>query len=165
MRLFFLLILVHLLWLPASAQVYLQMERYGKAETVKFNPGTELTYRLKGQKEWETAVLERILPEEGRILLGVRYLDPSQIDAIRSFHPQRWSKPLGNNLMLFGASWTGFALGASIADRDDPYSAGDAIVTATAIGTGFLIQKLFRRRTYRMGERRWLRVLDMRLTE
>lgn len=149
--------------LPGRAQLYLQMERFGKAEVVKFSPGTELTYRLKGQKEWETSVLERLLPEENKILLGIRYIDPSQIDAIRSFHPQRWSRPIGTNLYIFGASWTGFALGASVADPNDPYSVGDAIVAASAIGSGFLLQKLFRHRTYRFGEKRWLRILDMRI--
>lgn len=145
------------------AQVFLQLERYGSAKTTKFAPGTELTFRLKGQKEWEKAVLDRVLPEENRLLLGINYIDPSEIEAIRSFHPQRWSRPLGANLYLFGASWTGFALGAWVADRNDPYSAGDAIVTMSAIGTGFLIQKLFHHRTWYMGKKWRLRVVDLRV--
>ncbi len=159
----FLLILLTAAIAPSKAQLYLQMERYGQARVTKFAPGTELTYRLEGQKEWETAVLERILPEENKILLGIHYLDPAQISAIRSFHPRRWSRPIGTNLYIFGASWTGFSLGAWIADRNDPYSAGDAIVTATALTSGFLLQKLFSHKTYRMGEKRWLRILDMRV--
>ncbi|MBK8491705.1 MAG: hypothetical protein IPL49_12675 [Saprospirales bacterium] len=163
MRLFFLLVIILAGLCPAPAQLFLQMERYGKAATTKFGIGTELTFRLQGEKEWETALLDRILPEENRILLGTRYIAPSEIEAIRSFHPQKWSRPIGNNLYLFGASWTGFALGAWIADKEDPYSVGDALVTVTAVGAGFLLQKLFHHRTYHMGERRRLRILDMRV--
>ena len=161
MRFFLLLLMVFPFAHQAPAQLYLQMERYGKAEVTKFSPGAELTFRLKGEKEWQTAVLDRILPEENKILLGIHYIDPSRIDALRSFHPQRWSKPIGNNLAIFGASWTGFSLGAWIVDKNDPYSAGDAIVTATAVGTGFLLKALFHHRTYKMGERRRLRIVDL----
>ena len=146
---------------PVRAQLYLQMERYGKAKVVKFSQGTELTYRLKGQKEWQSAVLDRILPEENKVLIGINYVDPSEIDALRSFQPGRWSRTMGNNLYVFGGSWTGFALGAWIADKNDPYSAGDAIVTATALGAGFLLKKLFHHKTYRMGEKRRLRIIDL----
>ncbi|MCB9283341.1 MAG: hypothetical protein H6563_04645 [Lewinellaceae bacterium] len=157
-------LLFSLIFLPAlPAQIYLQLERSGSAKTTKFAPGTELTFRLKGQTEWERAVLDRLIPEENRLLLGINYIDPSEIEAIRSFHWQRWSKPMGTNLYLFGASWTGFALGAWVADRNDPYSAGDAIVTLSAIGTGFLIQKLFHHRTWTMGKKWRLRIVDLRV--
>lgn len=148
---------------PAPAQVFLQMERSGTAATKKFSPGSELTYRLAGKKEWETAVLERILPEENRVLLGIQYLAPEDIGALRSYRPQSWSKPMATNLYVFGAGWTVFALGASLVDRDDPYSAGDAIVAGSAIITGFLIKSLFRQRTFRMGEKRRLRIIDLRV--
>lgn len=163
MRLILPFIFVLFCFCQAPAQLYLQMERYGKAEVTKFSPGTEITFRLKGEKEWQSAVLDRILPEENRILLGIHYLDPAQIDALRSFHTRRWSKPLGTQLYIFGGAWTGISLGASIVDKNDPYGYGDAIVTATALGVGFLIKKIFHHRTYRMGEKRWLRILDMRV--
>jgi hypothetical protein len=163
MRRFLLPLFLSVFLTPAPAQVFLQMERSGKAATTKFSPGRELTYRLAGKKEWETAVLERILPEENRVLLGIRYLAPDDIGALRSYQPQSWSKPLATNLYVFGAAWTGFALGASLVDRDDPYTAGDAIVAGSAIVTGFLIKSLFRHRTFRMGEKRRLRIIDLRV--
>jgi len=163
MRLSVLILLALLFAGQAPAQLYLQMERYGKAATKKFGPGTELTFRLKGESEWRTGVLEQIHPEENKILVGIHYIDPSRIDALRSFRPQQWSRPMGTNLYIFGASWTGFALGAWIADKNDPYSAGDAIVTASGFAAGFLLKKLFHHRTYRMGERRRLRIIDLRV--
>jgi hypothetical protein len=163
MRLILTLLFLSTFARPAATQVYLQMERYGKAAVTKYAPGTELTYRIKGQREWERAVLERVFPEENRILLGIRYLAPDEIGALRSYHPQNWSRPMANNLYVFAASWTGFALGAALVDRDDPYTAGDALVAATAIGTGFLIRQIFRHRTYRMGEKRRLRIVDLRV--
>ena len=142
-------------------QIVLQMEKYGSPKTTKFEVGDELTYRLYDDKLWYDAEIYNLRADEQIVVFDNRYVRIGQVRALRSYAPQRWSKPLGRNLYLFGAAWTVYSLGAAAFDDSDPFTWGDVAVTSTAAATGFLIQQLFKHRTYRMGKKRRLRVLDL----
>lgn len=157
-------ILLLLLFVPdAQSQLFLQMEKASNAKTKKFRIGDEVTYRLLGEEDWRTAEIVQIVPSDTLVVFNHQYTKIQQIDAFRSYDPQRWSKPLGNNLYLFGAAWSGYSLIASLVDESDPYSWGDFAVTGSAIATGFLVQQLFKHRTYRFNGKRRLRIIDLRV--
>lgn len=145
--------------LPLAGQTVLQLERSGRVKTVKYGIGTVLDYRLNGQKEWYAGEIVRLIPDEKIIVFPNRYVRLEEMAGLRFDSPSRWSKPMGRNLYIFGASWSAFSLGASIFDKNDPYTWGDAAVTATAGATGWLIQRLFRYKTIRLNQRKRLRIL------
>ena len=63
--------------------------------------------------------------------------------------------------MAFGLGWGLFSLGATFAD--EPLTLGTAIVVRTSLATGWIIQKIFRHKTYNFGKKRRLRILDLRV--
>jgi len=146
-----------------SAQVYLQMEKRGSARTVKYQPGEVLTWRMAGDRTWYQSELVRLIPEDSIVVFADRYVKLHQITAIRSFAGSRWSKPISRQLYLFGLSWSGYALIASLLDETDPYDRGDLGVTLTSFATGFVLHQVFRSRTFHLGKRRRLRIVDLRV--
>lgn len=161
--LLFLIFLLGAAGCTASAQVYLQMEKRASARTTKFQPGDVLTWRMHGNKSWHQSELIRLIPEDSIVVFADGYVSLGQIAAIRSFAGTRWSKPLAYQLYLFGASWNGYALIAALLDETDPYTRGDLLVTLSASGAGLLIHQLFKHRTFRMGKRWRLRIVDLRV--
>ena len=130
------------------AQIVLQIEKYGSPKTQKIGVGTFLEYRLYEYEEWQEGTIEQLIPDENIVVLNDRYIKITDIESIRFDTPQRWSRPLGRNLYLFGASWALYAVVASLVDKEDDYTWGDAAVTGTAAATGFLIQRIFRYKKY-----------------
>ena len=161
-RYLLLLLLLTIAW-TGSAQIVLQMEKFGKARTTKFQLDEEITYRLKDDPTWYTGYIDNLNSDQQSIIFHDRFTKIDQIDALRSYHPQSWSKPAAYGLYTFGTSWTLFSALAPIVDKSDSYTWGDAAVLGTSFATGFLIQQLFKHKTYRMGKKRRLRVVDLRI--
>ncbi len=146
-----------------AGQIYLQLEKRGRARTLKFTVGQQLTWQEHHEKEWHTAKLVRIIPQDRLLVFDDRYVPLDRIAALRSFKGARWSKATAYQLYLFGVSWSVYALIADIFDPTDPYTKGDLAVTATAGVTGYLLYRLFRSRTYRVGRKWKLRIVDLRV--
>jgi len=145
---------------PASAQRFIQMEKYGSAKVKKYYIGEEITYKLKEfPNDWTTSVIEDIVMEENIIIFNNRTVNLDELIAIRSFKPSRWSVPVAKNLYRFGLSWGVLSLLSPLAGTPITWAA--AIVPAVAFATGFLIKSIFKHRSYKLGKRRWLRMLDM----
>ncbi|MFK7809722.1 MAG: hypothetical protein AB8F74_18090 [Saprospiraceae bacterium] len=144
----------------ATAQKFIQMEKYGSAKVKKYYIGDELTYKLKEFPDtWTTSVIEDIVMEENLVIFSNRTVNLKELISIRSFEPARWSAPIAKNLYRFGLSWGVLSLLAPLAGT--PLTWAAAIVPAVAFVTGFLLKKIFRHRTYKLGKKRWLRMLNM----
>lgn len=145
-----------------SAQTLLQLEKYGNInKTRKYYIGENIIYQLKGDPTWYTMPIERIIPSDTLLVFKNRYVKLYDIKAIKSFHNKGWSQKMGTSVSFFGLAWSVFALGGSIADEAFSYRKADAIVTATAITTGYLLRWAFKSKKYRMGKKYRLRVLDI----
>ena len=148
--------------LPLTAQKFIQMEKYGSAKVKKYYIGDELTYKIKEfGDDWLTETIEDIHMQDNLVQFKNRVIKLNDIIAIRSFQRSRWSKPIGQKLYLFGISWGVFSLLSPLAGLPITWAA--AIVPGVAFTTGFLLQVIFKHRTYKLGKgkRRWLRMLDM----
>jgi hypothetical protein len=148
-------------------QKFLQLERIHSPKTRKYYPGDEITFQVQGG-EWYTRVIEDISYDQHYVIFANGHVNVDSITAFRTFDRQKWSHPVGSQLINFAIAWTGFALIAAAVDKGDSYSKGDAGVAVISAGLGFALQKLFRKRTFRMtknekGEsKKWrLRVLDL----
>lgn len=148
---------------------YLQLEKVRTLKFVKYYPGDEITFQLNNGL-WYTRVIEDVNYESKALIFSDNQVQIDSIVAVRSFKPQKWSRPIGNQLYNFAIAWTGFALVAGLVDDDDSYSSGDVAVAASSAGLGFTLQKLFKKRTYRLKRdadgqyTKWrIRAMDLRL--
>lgn len=152
-----------------QGQKFLQLERINSPKTRKYFAGDEITFQLNN-RQWYTRVIEDVSYEQKLIIFANGHISVDSIVALRSFERRKWSRPLGNQFYNFAIAWTGFGLIADAVSNDpaDDYTLDNTIVAASSVATGFLLKKLFRRRTFHFtnnkeGEaKRWrLRVLDL----
>jgi hypothetical protein len=138
------------------------MEKYGTLKTKRYYMGDKMTYRLINDKTWYQAKLEDIRVEDNIVIFNNRYVELKEIMAIKTYHNRAWSQKIGGSLMVFGTSWSLFAAGGMLVDNDRfAYRWSDAAVTSTSILSGLLIRQLFKSNTYKMGKRKWLRLLNI----
>lgn len=143
------------------AQKVLQIEKYGSPETQKIHIGSTIEYRLRGEDAFRLGYIEDFRVADSLIVLGNRYLNIAEIGALR--FERGWPGKIGGGLMVFGASWSGFAAIGFATDGDPTtnYRWADAIVSLTSIGLGYGISKAFKYKTVNLNRRRWLRLLDL----
>ena len=141
------------------AQKFLQMEKAGTFKVKRYYPGDEVTFKISGDDSWYTEEILDVLVDDGLVLFSYRAIPVTDITHIRSFKMQRWSKPIGNQLYNFGLGWLVFSLGAALAGT--PLTNAVIVVPASSGIIGFLIQKIFRRRTFKMNKSRKLRLLNL----
>lgn len=158
------ILLLALAFLSAStllAQKVLQIETRGRVKTQKLFIGDEIRYRVVGDDLWHTGYISDLLIEKNVIALEDRYLKLEEIEAMRWY--RGWTKPVSISLYTFGLAWSGFALIGTVTDGDPEtnYRWSDAIVTAVSVAAGWIVQKFFRWRTVRFGNRKRLRMLDL----
>ena len=161
MRLTFTFILLSFFAFTGFTQKVLQIETYGKARTSKIFIGQGITYQLKDSKNWQYAVIEDLLVEQGLIETARGYVKMKEIKSFR--FERRAANAARTSLFVFGTSWSLFAVigYATDGNPETKYSKGDAIVTASSIATGWLISKLFRFKIVKFGKRKWLRMLEI----
>lgn len=163
MRLFTLLLLLCSTY-ALPAQKVLQIEKYGSPKTEKIQIGSVIDYRLTGEEAFREGYIEDIRVEDSLIVFGDRYVNVHDIAELR--FPRSWGKTVGTSLMIFGGSWSGFALlgYATDGNPETSYSGRDAAVTVVAAGLGYALAKLVRYRKVRIGKRYRLRLLDLRFS-
>ena len=169
MRYLLLFLLSLILLENVQAQKFLQLEKLHSPKTRKYFPGYEITFQLNNG-QWYTRVIEDVSYEQNLILFANGHVHVDSIIAFKSFNNQRWSRPIGNQLINFAVAWTAFSLVADAVSDDpgDSYGREDAIIAGTSAALGFSIKKLFTKRVFdlsknKSGEaKRWrLRVLDL----
>ena len=143
------------------AQKVLQIEKYGSPKTEKMFIGHSFSYKVKGDDAWRHAYIEDLLVDQDVIQLGRTYVKLEDIEAIR--YDRKFGRRARNTLVLFGLSWSGYALIGTATDGNPEtnYEWSDAIVTTSTALVGLALPKLFRYKTIRFGKRKRLRMLDL----
>ncbi|HFA51864.1 MAG TPA: hypothetical protein ENJ95_22840 [Bacteroidetes bacterium] len=170
MRVTFFLIFSFLFIDAASCQKFLQLERVHSPKTRKYFPGHEITFQLTGG-QWYTRVIEDISYEQNFVIFANGHVSLDSIIAFKTFNNQKWSRPIGNNLLNFAIAWTGFSLIADAAGQYD-YGRSDAVIAGTSAALGFALKLFFKKRIFKLNKnkdghaKRWrLRVLDLNVKE
>lgn len=145
-----------------SAQRVLLLEKKGRDQAQRLMEGDELTFRMKGDNFWQSGRITELRPDIQAIVMNERYILLDEIEALR-FTRSNLAGVIGPTLMTFGVGWSTWALigYATDGNPDTAYSSFDATVSATAVATGFLMWKLFRRRKIKLNDRNRLRILDL----
>lgn len=145
-------------------QKVLQMEKRNSYKTQKLYIGDEITYQLRGDDYWYHSAIKDLLVDEKIILLHDRFI---HMDSIAAFRWERTRMPaMGKQLFWFGTAWSAFAAVGTATDRnpDSSYRWSDAIVTGTSWVLALIVPKVFRYKKRKFGKRRWLRMLDLTVT-
>jgi len=158
------LLIIFILMLVANisiGQKFVQMETQGRVKVKKFYVGDEITFSLKGDDEfWYTETIDDVLVEENLIVLNGRAVKVGDITAIRSYKGRAFSKSLSNKLFFFSGTWFGYSLIAAALGAA-PLTGATAVIGGTAVGLGILIRLLFKKRTWKIGKRRRLRLMNL----
>jgi len=166
----FILSLVFLVGSPDSsqAQVYLQIEIFNSAKTIKFVSGDVIRFKTKEfPKNWQIGRLEKILLEENVVILdGVIY----QLDDFKELKTFRsWAHSASWILNRFGIAWFAFAGIADLANlQAGPETfkiGGDTVaVGGAAFGLAAIIKYGFGKKRYKLGKNSRLRLIDLRFS-
>jgi len=145
-----------------SAQRVLLLERTGQTKSDRLSEGDELTFRMRGDKFWQQGLISELRPDIQAMVINDRYIMLEEVDALK-FSGSRFANGVGLSLITFGVGWSAFAVVGYNTDGNPETNYGqfDLAVTLTAVGTGFLLRRLFASRKFRLNKRRRLRVVDL----
>lgn len=156
---FFFMMSVILFSHTTDAQVVLYMELMKEEKPIKYYPGQYLSIKsAEYPDEWLNISISKILDEEKIILYDGGMLRLQDIIEVR--RSRGWSKIVGYMLKTFGAAWLGFG-GIAHFTTDYKFGADTAIIGGGAVASGWLIQKLFKYKKYKVGKKVRLKILDL----
>jgi hypothetical protein len=125
----------------------------------RFVEGDVLTYKLKGSNDgWRTEEIERIVVENDIILMPNGMVKIADIDKLR--FERHWTAAYEKSMYTFGITWAFWKTVATIF-KQDSLTKQDAIIVGAAVGSGFLIRKLFKHKVIKIRGKRRLRVIDL----
>jgi len=152
--------LLILLAFNLNAQKILQIEKVGSTKLVRFYLGNEITFKLKNQEGWFTRRIEDIDANQNLVLFEEQgFVNIKDISFIRRSEANRRSKDIGNSMYIFGANWGFWSLASTLVGDELTWLA--VIVPAVAFVIGIVIKWLGKKKVWKMGQRRRLRVLDL----
>ena len=147
--------------LISNAQKLLQIEKRNSLKTQRYYIGDELIFQLEGDDEyWYKERIQDVLVDANSILFPSRVINISKITRIRSFKNQAWSRGISNNAFIASGGFVGLSL-IGAAATEFMLSAASVIIPGSAVVVGLAIRLIFKRKTYRIGKKRRLRVLDL----
>lgn len=160
-RFFFFALAMGLFVVPAPGQKFLLIETWGSPKTKKIFKGAEISYQLKTDDVWHTQTIADFIVDKNLIELEDRYVNINDIKALK--FQRYFIQGVSTSLFWFGLGWSGFALVGTLTDGDPDtnYRWSDAIVTGTAISSGWLMGQLLGSKKVKIGKRKKLRLLDL----
>ncbi len=148
-----------LAFLFCFGQKYVQIETVNRLKVKRFTIGTEMTFQLKGKDQpWYTRTITGIIPEQNIILFDNEMV---KMEDIKSFRfPRVFLQGFAKQLYRFGVAWVAYG---AVGDLFNQYTLkkSDGYVAATAIASGFLIQKGLKYKYIHFGRRKRLRLMDL----
>lgn len=136
------------------------MDRFGKKKSMDFYEGETITVRLKGEDIYREFQIKKLYPETGTILTQLGPIQIEDIERLRTFRTKKFSKYFSYMLWIFGASWGGYSLIAFLA-FGEPLTWSILWVMGVSFLIGWILRMILRRKTYKVGKKRKLRIIDM----
>ena len=143
------------------SQVFLQLERYNNPKSIKFYEGDKLEFRLKEFPDtWRSGMIIDLKPEEQLVLFQETYYHINDFSELRLRYPA--VKSIGNKLMQFSGAWYLYGGIASLASSEYGMSKKEILLGGSVAALGFLTKKLFYKKRVKLGNKKRLRVMDIR---
>lgn len=165
-RLQYLFILIFLLWgmvSIAQSGTYLQIEEIGTADVIKIPVGSKVIFKASTiSDQWQRGVIQQIDYDGNVIVFDHTFITLDKIEKIKI--QNLGGEAFGWMLQAFGVGWLGFGALADLADAgpENNLNKTNLIVGATAIGSGWLIQKTTGNKVYTSGKTHRFRLIDTR---
>lgn len=161
------IILLSIISQVSHAQQFLDLEYSNRINPYRYNIGDSFTYQTKDDGIWYTASILDLHRSSGSIYLDNTLIKIEDITKVRTFRNRGWSKTVGVTILTFGASWLFYSAVGSLVDGNENPSNVDwkqsLLIGGTSAVVGFGIQIPFRHETHRLGKKRRLRIVDIRL--
>jgi len=145
-----------------QGQKTLMMEKRGSLKVKRYYEGDEITYLLKGEKEWETSTIIQLIPEDNIIVLDRLYIRLEDIAAFKKDRKRKRAIAYSNQLLILGTAWGAYTAidDLVVSERETDWEAA-----AYVSGSSFLLCSLLRlwpkTKTFKFGKKRRLRILDL----
>jgi hypothetical protein len=140
-------------------QIFLQLEVDREVIPIRFAPGDLLTFKsIEGGDEWQTRRIERLIPDDQIVVFSDSWLELKDITRIKVRNQPGWI--VGKILTTFGSAWFVFGGIAHLA-TDYTFTWRDFTIGAVGVGLGWLITKFASSRTYKVGKKHRLRIVDI----
>jgi hypothetical protein len=143
------------------SQQFLQLETINDPETKKFSINTKFTYKSIHEEVWQSRIIDALLYKDSTVLFQDGMIKLNEIKAIQLKRPM--ADLTGKTMMGLGVTWLVYGSLDALRDNGEALGGSEIIISVTSIATGFLIRKLFYKRTVNMGSRYRLRLMDLRL--
>ena len=144
------------------SQIYLQIETKNNPKTSKLYQGMLIEYARKDYpKIWRKSEIMGIIPETDLLLMEDNYIKPSDIVALRYDRPV--VSGIGKKMMQASAVWFVYGGLATLGIDDYTISTREIVYGVSAASIGYLLRKIFGKRKMKIGNRRRLRIVDIRM--
>jgi len=163
----FVLVLSYAAQGEAQAQIYFQYEQSGTLDVKRWTAGDKILFRQKRfGDEWVSDRILQILPEDNALLFNDQIVHLDEISYIQ--YPRPVPNILGKTLTYFGASW--LVLGGTLHGLTElnllesgfQFGTDTALIGATSIATGYLMQKLWSKAIKKINANKRVRIVDLR---
>jgi len=156
-----LLFTFYLLNADLSAQVFLRLDEYGTTDAVRYYLGDKMEVKTTYYPDsWVKRRIVNFIPESNTIVFDEDFYTVDEIVAIRRINAV--PKHLGNAMWQFGLVWLTYGLILDLTGTDDIGWKNLSIGVGSAI-TGFTLKKFAAQKTYIMGSKYTLRMIDVRM--
>lgn len=151
-----------------EAQLYLQIEIFNSAKTIKFVPGDVIRFKTNEfPKNWQTARLEEILLKDNVVVLGGVIYQLDDFKELKTF--RSWAHSTSWMLNRFGITWFVFAGIADLANLQAgpetfKIGADTVAIGGAAFGLAAIIKYGFGKKRYKLGRNSRLRLIDLRFS-
>ena len=146
-----------------QAQRYLQLEKKNSVQSVKFGTSDVISIKLLNQKQWWSGVIYDLNFDLNAIEFENRIVYLKDIDAVRqgkTGYVNNLMRGFSGSMVGFGASWALFSL-ADAAVTERSFTETDALISVGSAGLGYLMNKFFALRKYKIGKRWNFRLLNL----
>lgn len=154
---FVLLCITHL----ASSQIYLQLEIFNQAKTIKYSKGEIIHFQKKATAdEWYSMQIQDILVDDGIILFDNDFVRVEDISKVRRSNVA--AKYVGKSLMTFALAYALYGVIIEVFTDNDSINTTNMGIAAGAFASGYTLNKLFGTKIYWIGKTSRMRIIDLR---
>lgn len=143
----------------ASSQKVLLIETVNDPKNIKVYEGQTIEYKLIKSDAWFSGKIETLMVEEETIVFTNGIVNLDEITHIRRY--RNAALYIGRSLEGFGAGWLVFGTLGAIREGNSVLQGVVLVPAAGSIFFGWLIRKLFYKRTLDIGARYRLRLVDL----